>query len=1452
MGMQLFRRRRIMKRKRLMAILLAGCMVFGYNPVLLQAEEWDDQLYVEDDAVFTIDEEEEGIVTQEELVSVEGDGQTAGEDIDEIIEESDGLYDENLIFYAGSDGEDEEVDVTPPKIDTDSVSVDYPEGKTEATAGDTVVISVKISDETAVKEANIIFVTPVTGRTIGQYPLKYNDITGCWEYQFNVNDQTESGTWTIDRLAATDPNGNWVYMWARDTDLTKGNFVVTGTDPDVTPPVIDPDSIEVTYPEGKTEATTGDTVIISVKISDDTAVKEANIMFVTPVTGRTVGQYQLKYNDTSGCWEYAFPVTAQTEQGTWKISRLAATDPNGNWVYMWARDTDLTKGNFIVYDREKPRIDESSLTITVPDGLYGLFAGGEARIGVRVTDNVAVDKVQMELSSPDLSRVATADLTYNGESQLYEYIFSATEETAIGVWEISRITASDANGNTRIVTGDSLTGNTFEVHEVPPEITLTIGVYDCTNAVCGRGGTYTFNAEDRTHTADKHTVYSGSRVELVASPDEDYKFVGWFEGKIAEGTDELGVEPVSDLDDLIGDPESACSFYADRDIVLCAVFSEVATGSCGENVTYELDKNTGVLTISGTGPMADFSESGIPNPFRKYQDSIKTIIVEDGVTYISENAFSDCAKVSEVMLPDSVTEIGSAAFRNCIELAKITLPKNITKIEFETFAYCFALQDVTIPESVSVICENAFMECVKLPELRISANATSIGQYAFGGCCGLTSVTVARDNPVYDSRDNCNAIIETATDTLIKGCSATVIPDTVKTIGSGAFEEPYEYMEYYYDVYNEEPDTLKLTKIDIPANVKEIGEFAFTDCIGLESVMLHDGLQTIDDFAFQDCYKLNSIIIPDTVTKLGEAAFYSCIALRSVSLPSGILQINNSTFSQCRALETINFPDGLESFGSHVFDGCRVLTEVSLPASLKELKYTAFEGSGVVSKSGVIHYAGSRLQWKKITGGDDRLLPQDYGACDILFNSNGGSGVDPQIVTIGNTVTRPDDPVKPSPVQWGAKFAGWYEDEGLTRPYDFDSPVSKDLTLYANWYYGLSISNYDITNHTAETGGKYEVLYDGQGNGELQWGCMNMTVEHGDRLTFRAHPDPGYAFIGWYKGVYTGGNTGQSAEPLDVTDPNNLLSKETAYELICDEYAVICPVFEQLPRYGVTFDVNGGSGEMEAVSAYTGYPAPACTFTAPEDMHFAGWNTAADGSGTLYKAGDSLDPTKDMILYAQWGAHEFETAVRKATPDEDGLVFEVCPACGEEHPVAPIPKASGYKLSAASYTYDGKAKTPAVTVTNSAGDVLDASNYTVSYADNINAGTATATVAFKGDYYSGTKSLAFTIGKAANPMSVKAKTVKLKASKVMKKKQTVKAAKAYTVKAAQGNVTYKLVSVKKAKFKKYFKINTKTGKVTVKKKLKKGTYKVKVRVTAAGNANYEGAEKVVTVKIKVK
>ena len=175
--------------------------------------------------------------------------------------------------------------------------------------------------------------------------------------------------------------------------------------------------------------------------------------------------------------------------------------------------------------------------------------------------------------------------------------------------------------------------------------------------------------------------------------------------------------------------------------------------------------------------MTEYAGTDLINPFSDNQE-IKKIIVEDGVTTISKRAFESCMKVTEVTLPDSVTEIGEQAFSNCIELQRITLPRNITSIKEETFVYCIALQEVSIPENVTVIGIEAFSHCVKLSELVIPANVTSIDGYAFAGCMDLTSVVVDPGNPVYDSRNNCNAIIDTASDTLLFGCSGTVIPDS--------------------------------------------------------------------------------------------------------------------------------------------------------------------------------------------------------------------------------------------------------------------------------------------------------------------------------------------------------------------------------------------------------------------------------------------------------------------------------------------------------------------------------------------------------------------------------------------------------------------------------------------------------------------------------------------------
>ena len=165
-------------------------------------------------------------------------------------------------------------------------------------------------------------------------------------------------------------------------------------------------------------------------------------------------------------------------------------------------------------------------------------------------------------------------------------------------------------------------------------------------------------------------------------------------------------------------------------------------------------------------------------------------------------------------------------------------------------------------------------------------------------------------------------------------------------------------------------------------------------------------------------------------------------------------------------------------------------------------------------------------------------------------------------------------------------------------------------------------------------------------------------------------------------------------------------------------------------------------------------------------------------------------------------------------------------------------------------TYTGQAITPAVVVKSGETALEEGTDYEVTFENNMNAGTATAIVAGKGDY-TGEKTAEFTINKAKNPLTVSAKTATLKKKALKKKAQKLAISKVMTVKKAQGTVTYNGVGVNK-KSKKALKINAKNGQITVKKKTKKGTYKMKITVKAAGNSNYNALSVTKTVTIKVK
>lgn len=295
------------------------------------------------------------------------------------------------------------------------------------------------------------------------------------------------------------------------------------------------------------------------------------------------------------------------------------------------------------------------------------------------------------------------------------------------------------------------------------------------------------------------------------------------------------------------------------------------------------------------------------------QQSIASISIPEGIERICACAFKECVNLASVSLPQSLTIIDDAAFYGCASLTELDIPENVSKIGERVVSLCHNLKKMTvapankvydsregcnaivekdmdriiaacgsstIPEGIRSIASGAFY-AVSVTEIFIPKSVTEIADLAFWGCADCVSIKVDEDNAVFDSRGDCNAIIESATGKLVLGCPRTVITDRVREIGNSAF-----------------------ARIPLPHCMK-----------------IPEGVETIADGAFAQCANMEMLVLPKSLRKIGSRSFWCCMDLQTVMANSSELYIGDNAFSYIPNLYAVDLPQNVTFESNMVFYG---------------------------------------------------------------------------------------------------------------------------------------------------------------------------------------------------------------------------------------------------------------------------------------------------------------------------------------------------------------------------------------------------------------------------------------------------------------------------------------------------------------------------------------------------
>ena len=441
--------------------------------------------------------------------------------------------------------------------------------------------------------------------------------------------------------------------------------------------------------------------------------------------------------------------------------------------------------------------------------------------------------------------------------------------------------------------------------------------------------------------------------------------------------------------------------------------SIIASGTCGENLTWTLSKD-GLLTISGTGAMADYNT--IKNaPWFEYREEIFKVNIEPGTTSIGTFAFYSCSNLTNIITPAGVTDIGASAFYNCSSLSTVAIPAGVTSVRTNTFYNCSALTKVILPEGITGIGDDAFYNCSSLSDLNIPNGVTSIGHRAFCNCESLIEVVIP---------DGVTKILNS----MFSGCSNlanVTIPASVTSIGEYAFA-----------------GCKSLTNLTLPNKLKSIEMRSFDSCTSLASITIPDGVSVIDGWAFNGCSGLKEVTIPDSVTEIKVAAFYGSASLKDVYYAGSQTEWQNIKFG-----EDVGLSKAAIHFG--VVDPSPTTTPTPTPTPTS---HTHAWDSGVVTtpakpgKEGVMTYTCTVC--KETRTETIPALPVIY---TVSYDANGGTGAPAaQTKTHGTALTLSST----KPTRTGYTFLGWAASKTATSAqYQPGGSYTANaaVTLYAVW-----------------------------------------------------------------------------------------------------------------------------------------------------------------------------------------------------------------------------------------------------------------------------------------------------------------------------------------------------------------------------------------------------------------